>query len=100
MLIRSIAIAATAAFTLGLAATSNAADKPQKGTSGAKTKETAKQVIGAPKRPARTGIGGTGGGSTRLNGTRLTGFALSEAGGLGSAAIESVMLPGGGTADR
>jgi hypothetical protein len=100
VLIRSIAIASALALTLGLAATSNAAEKPQTGTSGAKTKTTPKQVLGAPKRPPRTGVGGIGGGSTRLNGTHLTGIALIEAGGLGSGAIEGVVLPDGGVAGR
>jgi hypothetical protein len=98
MLIRSIVVAS--ALALGLAATSNAAEKPKAGTSGAKAKTTAKAITGTPKQPAGTGFAGVGGGSMRLNGTHLAGVALTEARGLGSAAVESVVLPGGGTAGR
>ena len=97
MLIRSITIASALALALGLAATSNAAE-PQTGTSGAKTKTPAKQVTGTPK--GKTGPYTCPTWRCGFNGIRLTGVALGEASGLGSAAVESVVLPGGGTAGR
>jgi hypothetical protein len=102
VLIRTIAIASAAAFAIGPATTSNAQEGPRKGTSGASTKATdgaAKKTIGAPK-PGRTPRGGFGSSGIYLNGTHLTGVALGETGGLGSAAMESVVLPDSGTAGR